>query len=135
MKKLLKKDNLDSSFKFYGWLDIKSAFNEIIHFDFGILPWTVTKANNMHTSAKLMDYMCCAVPVCSLKLTEQMKTTDNIGIHVDSFKDMVDDIIKVYNDKKLYEELREKTLLRFNEDLCWEKQKTNLLYGYSEMLK
>ena len=35
-----------------------------------------------------MDYMCCAVPVRSLRLTEQMYSTDGIGIHADSFESM-----------------------------------------------
>ena len=134
LKNLLKEDNLEKYFKFYGWMNLNDAFKEIIHFDFGILPLTDTKANNMATASKFMDYMCCAVPACSLKLTEQMKTTSNIGIHTDSFEDMNDKIIKYYKNKKQYRELRELTLTRFNEELCWEKQTTSLIKGYDELL-
>ena len=135
LKNLLKRDNLENHFHFYGWLRPQKAFLEIINFDFGILPWTICESNNVHTAAKLMDYMCCAAPVCTLTLREQIRTTDKIGIHTETFEEMVSEIIKIYNDKKLYEDLRRRTLARFNEHLCWEKQENVLLEGYSELIK
>ena len=47
---------------------------------------------------------------------------------------MVDEIIKIYNDKELYEDLRKRTLAQFNENLCWEKQEMILLEGYRDLI-
>jgi glycosyltransferase involved in cell wall biosynthesis len=135
LKHLLRQDKLENYFHFYGWLRPQNAFLEIINFDFGILPWTICESNIVHTAAKLMDYMCCASPVCTLKLHEQIKTTDNIGIHTETFEEMVDKIVETYSDKELYEDLRAKTLARFNNTLCWEKQEAVLLNGYYELSK
>lgn len=135
LENILKRDNLEGYFHFYGWMRPQNAFLEIINFDFGILPWTICESNNVHTAAKLMDYMCCAVPVCSLTLREQMRTTNKIGVHTETFEEMVDEIIKIYTDKKVYETLRAKTLLRFNKDICWEKQETVLINGYYKLLE
>lgn len=134
LKLLIEKHNLSKYFHFYGWIEINTAFNFIVNFDFGILPLTNCSSNNYHTAAKLMDYMCCGVPVCSLKLTEQIITTDKIGLHSENIEDMVEEFLLIYNDQEKYEDLRKRTLTRFNENLCWEIQENILLNGYNELI-
>ena len=134
LKKLLAEGNLEKYFIFYGWLHVNEAFDKIINFDFGILPWIQCERNNLHTAMKLIDYMCCGVPVCSLKLKEQLITTNEIGIHTDSFVDMAKKIVEVYHDKNRYDKLREETLNHFNKYLCWEIQAKKLIKAYDILL-
>lgn len=135
LRKLVKEFHLEKHYIFRGFIDIPEAFNYIKQFDFGILPWPDIPKNNLHTAMKLMDYMCCGVPVCSLKLKEQIFSTNGIGIHTDSFEEMVDLMIRIYTDKIKYENLRKRTLEHFNLNISWEKQEIELLNSYKELLE
>ena len=130
LKRLVKDNNICEYFEFYGYLSIELAFQEIINFDFGLVTWGDIPKNNIHTAMKVMDYMCCGVPVCSLKLKEQMHSTQNIAIHTDSFEEMADSIVELYQKKNEYEELRKLTLNHFNTLLSWEHQSRELIRAY-----
>jgi len=84
---------------------------------------------------KVMDYMCCGVPVCSLNLKEQLISTRGIGIHKETFEDIANEIIIIYGNKDVYAALREKTLKHFNENLCWELQQKKLIECYFNLTK
>lgn len=131
---LVKRKELDDYFIFRGFLDLQSSFNVIKNFDFGIVPWPDIPKNNLHTAMKIMDYMCCGVPVCSLKLKEQIISTNGIGLHVDSFKEMAIEIIKVCENKEKHQELRTLTLNHFNNHISWEIQEQKLLACYYNLL-
>ena len=87
----------------------------------------------MHTAMKVMDYMCCGVPVCSLRLKEQMFSAGNIGIFSDDFDKMADRIVEIYFDKIKYEELRRHSLNYFNEERSWEIEAKKLKKYYRFM--
>ena len=126
--------NMGGYFSFSGYVDLPEAFDLITSFDFGLLTWGYLPKNHLHTAMKVMDYMCCAVPVCSLKLKEQIASTNSIGIHENTFDAVADRIADIFADTKQYEELRARTLAHFNQVLCWERQRGALLDAYSDML-
>ena len=130
LKKLVAKNNLSDNFIFEGFVGFSSAVAHIVNFDFGILPWGDCKKHHMHTAAKVMDYMCCGVPVCSLKLKEQIVSAGNIGIFADNFDDMVDAILKIYANRNDYEDIRDVTLKYFNENRSWEIEGRKLMKHY-----
>lgn len=125
---------MEEHFSFYGYVDIPEAFDLIKNFDFGLLTWGYLPKNHLHTAMKIMDYMCCAVPVCSLRLKEQVASTRNIGIHEDTFERIAERIIEAHSEAGSYEALRDQTLAHFNEILCWERQRGNLLNAYASLL-
>lgn len=135
LKRSVKNNNFEENFEFFGFIPLENSFEIIKNFDFGIVPWPDIPKNNFHTAMKVMDYMCCAVPICSLKLKEQIESTGNIGIHTNDFSEMANKIIEIYNDKKLYEDLRKRTLERFNNYLAWEFQSLNLILLYHKLLE
>ena len=79
----IKEKGLERHFRIHGYVQLPDAFELIKNFDFGVVTWGYLAKNHMHTAMKVMDYMCCAVPVCSLRLKEQVRSTQNIGIHAD----------------------------------------------------
>lgn len=126
----IKKNECANKFRFLGYMELNKAFDIIKDSDFGVITLNKTKRSDIASSMKTIDYMCCGVPVCSLRLKEQLYTTEGIGIHTDTFEEMVEEMIKLYNDKEKYEEMRRKTLERFNKYLCWEKQEKELYRAY-----
>jgi glycosyltransferase involved in cell wall biosynthesis len=120
-------------FVYHGFLPIEEAFGLIVDFDFGLLSLPDIPRNHMHTAGKAMDYMCCGVPVCSLELAEQLFTTGGIGVHGSSFEEIVEEMVDVYRDEARYEELRRRTLERFNEVLAWETQAEILRKAYDTL--
>jgi len=130
LKELVHKSNLVDKFFFNGFVDFSSAMSIIVNFDFGILPWINCKKHHMHTATKVMDYMCCGVPVCSLNLKEQLISAGNIGIFSDNFDEMVEEILKIYADKREYEKLRQHTLKYFNKKRAWEIENEKLKKCY-----
>ena len=132
--KLIKDYNLTGNFILKGFISFPSAISNIVNFDFGILPWSDCKKHHMHTATKVMDYMCCGVPVCSLKLKEQLVSAGNIGIFADDFDEMVNEILKVYTDKIKYEKLRQRTLKYFNENRSWKKESEKLMKCYGMLI-
>jgi len=127
-------EKMQRFFEFHGFLTIEETFKKMIHYDFGIVTLNDSDKGHLHTAMKIMDYMCCGVPVCSLKLKEQMFSTGGIGIHAKNFEDMAKKIILTFADGKRYEMLREETLKHFNDNLCWEKQAQILIDGYSRLI-
>lgn len=130
----VKKRHLGKNFHFHGFIPIPDAFNQIKNFDFGLVTWGYLPKNHFHTAMKVMDYMACGVPVCSLHLKEQLYSTQNIGIHAENFEELTHKIIKVYSSKAEYELLRKKTLEHFNTFLCWENQEIELWNAYQHLL-
>lgn len=126
--------SLQPQFEFFGYVDLPEAFGLIKNFDFGLLTWGYLPKNHLHTAMKVMDYMCCAVPVCSLRLKEQLASTNGIGIHEDSFEGIAEKMMEIFLDDERYDRLRQKTLKHFNEVLCWERQRDHLLDAYSSLL-
>lgn len=126
-------ENMQKFFEFHGFMAIEETLEKMIQYDFGIVTLNYSDKGHLHTAMKIMDYMCCAVPVCSLKLKEQMFSTGGIGVHAKDFEDMAKQIIQTFADENRYESLREQTLKHFNENLCWEKQAQTLIDGYSQL--
>jgi glycosyltransferase involved in cell wall biosynthesis len=126
-------EGLVDRFEFHGFVALPEAFELIEQFDFGLVTWGDLPKNHMHTAMKVMDYMCCAVPVCSLNLTEQLRSTSGIGIHADSFEDIADAMTEVFRDRICYESLRQQTLDRFNRTLSWQMQEAALMSAYARL--
>ena len=125
---------MEERFDLHGFVRVPQAFEIIKNFDFGLVTWGYLPKNHLHTAMKVMDYMCCAVPVCSLRLKEQVNSTEDIGIHVNTFEDIAQEIVETYNKVDEYEDLRERTLSHFNNVLSWELQKLNLISAYASLL-
>jgi glycosyltransferase involved in cell wall biosynthesis len=134
LRRLVEAASLSPRFRFEGFIGLPQAYDAIRNFDFGIVSWPDTAKCNLHTAMKIMDYMCCAVPVCSLRLTEQMYSTDGIGIHADSFEAMAKEMVDIYNDPSQYQALRRNSLERFNSALRWEIQETTLRAEYKRLM-
>lgn len=134
LKRAVRERQLESFFRFYGYVKLPDAFDLIKDFDFGLVTWGHLPKNHLHTAMKIMDYMCCAVPVCSLRLKEQVNSTQNIGIHEDSFDQIATSMIAVFQKQAEYEALRQKTLSHFNRALSWELQSHTLLNAYQHLL-
>jgi glycosyltransferase involved in cell wall biosynthesis len=134
LRQLVREAGLEAHFSFLGYLPLPQAFEVIKEFDFGLVSWGDLPKNHMHTAMKVMDYMCCAVPVCSLELKEQLRSTAGVGIHAARFEDLADRTIRTYADVAAYEHLRHRTLQRFNEVLSWPAQQTALLAAYDVLL-
>lgn len=130
LQQILVTRGLTAYFKFFGFIALPEAFDFIKNFDLGLVTWGYLPKNHLHTAMKIMDYMCCGVPVCSLRLKEQVYSTNGIGIHTDNFTMMADEMIKIYTDLNIYEILRQKTLDHFNWNLAWEIQEKILLDAY-----
>ena len=126
-------NNLGAQFNFTGYVSVPKAFDLIKNFDFGIVSWGYQRKNHLHTAMKVMDYMCCAVPICSLNLKEQLVSTAGIGVHADSFDELACLMADLFTDKAAYEDLRRRTLQRFNESLSWESQVTSLRAVYADL--
>jgi len=135
LKELINNEKIEEYFDMRGFVPLNDAIKEIIHFDFGILPWPDIPKNHFLSAIKIINYMCCGVPVCSLKLKEQLITTQGIGIFSDDFNTMADSIIDVYKDEQEYDLMRKRTLERFNKFLCWEIQKMELIHIYNNLFK
>jgi glycosyltransferase involved in cell wall biosynthesis len=131
----IQKLHLEDKFYLVGFKKFHEAVPILSNFDFGIVALNYSDKASYATSSKVMDYMCCGVPVCALKFEEQMKTTKNIGVYVNDFDEMVEQILIIHNDKKAYENLREETLDYFNTHLSWEKQKEILVTVYDSLNK
>ena len=125
---------MEERFDLRGFVRLPQAFEIIKDFDFGLVTWGYLPKNHLHTAMKVMDYMCCAVPVCSLRLKEQVTSTQGIGIHANTFEDIAQQIADIYSKVDDYEDLRDRTLRHFNKVLCWELQKGNLLNAYASLL-
>ena len=125
---------MEERFDLRGFVRLPQAFEIIKDFDFGLVTWGYLPKNHLHTAMKVMDYMCCAVPVCSLRLKEQVTSTQGIGIHANTFEDIAQQIADIYSKVDDYEDLRDRTLRHFNKVLSWELQKGNLLNAYSSLL-
>ena len=134
LRRLVEAASLDHRFRFEGYIGLPQAYDAIRNFDFGIVSWPDTAKSNLHTAMKVMDYMCCAVPVCSLRLTEQMYSTDGIGIHADSFESMAREMVKLHQDPVAYQALRRQSLERFNSALRWEIQEGCLRAEYQRLV-
>ncbi len=126
---------LDRHFVFHGFVPMPQAYDLIKEFDFGLVSWGDLPKNHLHTAMKIMDYMCCAVPVCSLQLTEQMRSTGGVGIHGACFPEIAERIAHLRETPTAYEELRRSTLLRFNDVLCWELQERELFAAYGHLME
>lgn len=124
---------LTDRFEFSGFVRLPKAFDLIKEFDFGLVTWGDLPKNHLHTAMKVMDYMCCGVPVCSLRLTEQLESTQSIGIHEDTFQAVAEKMVDIYGDPERYEALRQRTLDHFNDVLCWERQQGTLLEAYASL--
>lgn len=124
---------LAEHFLFRGFIAIPQAYQVIKSFDFGLVSWGDITKNHLHTAMKVMDFMCCAVPVCSLPLTEQLRSTGGIGVHESDFPSLALRMADVYRSRTDYEALRAATLKRFNEDLCWELQEARLHTAYRHL--
>jgi glycosyltransferase involved in cell wall biosynthesis len=135
LRKLLEEAEVGHHFCFHGFVAIPDAYEIIKTFDFGIVSWGDIPKNHLHTAMKVMDYMCCGVPVCSLELEEQIRSTGGVGIHAPCFRTIARRMIKTFGNRAEYEELRRQTLERFNHDLCWELQRKRLLEGYRAILQ
>jgi glycosyltransferase involved in cell wall biosynthesis len=122
--------DLTEYFSFIGFMPLPEAFEVIKTFDFGVVPWGDLPKNHLHTAMKIMDYMCCAVPVCSLILKEQIASTQGVGIHAPTFEAIADEMIAIHGQPEQYEALRQLTLDRFNRALAWELQQRELLAAY-----
>jgi glycosyltransferase involved in cell wall biosynthesis len=134
LKKATRERGLDRHFRFFGYVKLPDAFELIKNFDFGVVTWGYLAKNHLHTAMKVMDYMCCAVPVCSLRLKEQVQSTQNIGIHADTFDQIATGMINVFQRRAEYESLRQETLAHFNSVLSWEHQSQNLINAYGSLL-
>lgn len=135
LKELVARSGAAKYFTFKGFIPLEKSFDYIKNFDFGIVPWPNIPKNNLHTAMKVMDYMCCGVPVCSLTLREQMVSTNGIGIHKATFDEIATELISIYDADKNYEILRCKTLEHFNKNLAWEIQERELIRCYDSLLK
>jgi hypothetical protein len=125
---------MENRFALHGFVRLPEAFDVIKQFDFGLVTWGDLPKNHLHTAMKVMDYMCCGVPVCSLRLKEQLASTQNVGIHGDTFEEIAQGMANIYRDEHEYEQLRQKTLRHFNEVLSWELQERSLLDAYAALL-
>lgn len=134
LKDRCRQHGLADRFEFYGFLPIPEAFEIIKEFDFGLVAWGYMQKNHFHTAMKVMDYMCCAVPVCSLRLREQINSTGNIGIIEDTFEEIAHKMVDVYRRPAAYDALRRHTLQHFNESLGWETQEAVLRQTYAALL-
>lgn len=126
-----KRAGLAHRFRFFGFVGLPDAFEVIKHFDFGVVSWGYLDKNHMHTAMKVMDYMCCAVPACSLNLTEQLRSTGGVGVHAETFEALADKMLDLYAEQAKYQELRRLTLERFNSQLSWELQERSLVSAYA----
>lgn len=135
LERKVNQNEMSEKFHFHGYVDFPDAFDLIKNFDFGLVTLSDLPKNHMHTAMKVMDYMCCAVPVCSLRLKEQVISTCGIGIHCDTFEEIANQIIKIYKTTNQYESLREKTLDHFNSTLSWGHQRQNLLKAYRSLFE
>jgi glycosyltransferase involved in cell wall biosynthesis len=134
LKRVTREKGLDRHFRFFGYVRLPEAFELIKNFDFGVVTWGYLAKNHLHTAMKVMDYMCCAVPVCSLRLKEQVQSTQNIGIHADTFDQIATGMINVFQKRAEYESLRQETLTHFNSVLSWELQSQKLINAYGSLL-
>lgn len=133
LQQMVQLDGLGDRFVFHGFVMLPSAYTLIRAFDFGLVSWGDMPKNNLHTAMKVMDYMCCGVPVCSLNLKEQLRSTGGIGVHAASFEQIAAGIARLRGDPLAYEDLRRQTLRRFNESLGWEIQERKLLNAYDTL--
>jgi glycosyltransferase involved in cell wall biosynthesis len=134
LERAAREKGLDQHFRFFGYVRLPDAFDLIKNFDFGVVTWGYLAKNHLHTAMKVMDYMCCAVPVCSLRLKEQIQSTQNIGIHADTFAQIAIEMIDVFQQQAQYESLRQATLAHFNRVLSWELQSQKLINAYGSLL-
>jgi glycosyltransferase involved in cell wall biosynthesis len=134
LRTLVSSENLSENFEFLGFIPIPAAYAVISRFDFGLVAWGNLPKNHLHTAMKIMDYMCCAVPVCSLNLVEQLRSTAGVGIHADDFITLANQMIAIHHEPAEYDALRRATLAHFNEVLCWELQEKKLRGAYGDML-
>ena len=134
LREMIAARKLQDRFQFFGFVPIPAAFELLKDFDFGLVTWGDLPKNHLHTAMKVMDYMCCAVPVCSLRLREQIKSTGGIGVHADSFDEIAERIAALRDNPADYERLRQQSLQRFNEALAWPMQERNLLGAYRELV-
>jgi glycosyltransferase involved in cell wall biosynthesis len=130
LKQMVVEADMTDRFEFHGFIPIPQAYQLIKSFDFGFVSWGDTPKNNLHTAMKVMDYMCCAVPVCCLELREQIRSTNGIGVHGSTFEEIAGKLVLMHENPTRYEVLRRQTLERFNTALCWELQERNLLEAY-----
>jgi glycosyltransferase involved in cell wall biosynthesis len=135
LRRMTAQRGMRTKFEFHGFVPLPAAFELIKEFDYGLVTWGDLPKNHLHTAMKVMDYMACAVPVCSLRLREQVASTGGIGIHQDSFEQMAAEMIRVYRAEPEYELLRESTLRHFNGVLAWELQRSSLLTAYRRVLE
>ena len=135
LKQMVKEAGLEGRFRYHGFVAMPAALDLIKTFDFGLVSWGDLPKNHLHTAMKVMDYMCCAVPVCSLYLDEQLKSTAGIGIHAADFEAITRSMVRVYHQADEYEDLRRKTLRHFNDVLCWELQESKLVQAYRDLLQ
>lgn len=133
LQNTVRRREIGRRFRFHGYVQIPEAFTLIRDFDFGVVTWGNLPKNHLHTAMKVMDYMCCAVPVCSIRLKEQLYSTGGIGIHEETFEGIGRRMAEVYRSEERYELLRRRTLTHFNEVLCWERQSSNLRRAYEDL--
>lgn len=133
LRKMASERGILDRFRFYGFVPMPGALSIIKGFDFGLVTWGDLPKNHVHTAMKIMDYMCCAVPVCSLNLKEQLVSTASIGIHGETFIEIAEKMVDVYRDSSVYERLRQSTLDHFNNVLSWKTQERELMRMYSEL--
>lgn len=134
LRSLVAAASLGGRFQFDGFVGLPQAYDVIRNFDFGIVSWPDTPKSHLHTAMKIMDYMCCGVPVCSLRLREQMYSTNGIGIHAESFESMAIEMVRVFKDRPAYQALRKSSLERFNTVLRWEIQESTLRAEYERLM-
>jgi len=125
--------DMQKHFDYSGFVPMPDAFALLKEFDFGLVTWGDLPKNHLHTAMKVMDYMCCAVPVCSLPLKEQLNSTQRIGIHADTFEEIADRMVELHNQPDEYEALRRRSLDHFNTVLSWPLQEKGLLTAYSDL--
>lgn len=133
LRSVARQKHLEDRFRFFGYVNIPEAFALIKDFDFGLVTWGYLPKNHMHTAMKIMDYMCCAVPVCSLRLKEQLISTQGIGVHRDSFEEIAEELARLHRALDEYETLRRATLAHFNGRLAWELQERTLCNAYAAL--
>lgn len=135
LRQKVKDRGLEEKFDFHGFIPMPQALALIKNFDFGLVTWGYLPKNHLHTAMKIMDYMCCAVPVCSLPLKEQLNSTQNLGIHAATFEEIAKQLVDVYGRPRDYEALRRQMLEHFNTVLSWELQEQQLINAYDLLTK
>ena len=136
LRQLVHELKLDDYIIFTGFIPWDEVLKILSTADICLSPDPKNPLNDISTMNKVMEYMAMGKPIVSFDLKEARVSAGDSALYVESnsIQAFAEGILKLMHDPHLRKKMGEIGKRRIEEELCWQKQETNLLKVYKYVL-